>query len=141
MAAATADRKTSARSTGRTFTADLAAATKIWLGTLVAVNAAGYAVPASDTAALKVIGVALSTVDNTGAAGAKSITVETGVFKLVNLATAIVQASKHKLCYVGDDQSVTTAAVAANDVVAGIVDAIDTDGVWVYVAPENGALA
>lgn len=50
---------------------------KIYKGSLVAVNAAGFAVPVSHTAAnLKPVGVANETVDNSsGAAGAKSLNV------------------------------------------------------------------
>lgn len=142
MAALAADRITPSRKTGRSFLGKLAAATKIYMGSLVAKNAAGNVVPASDTAALKVIGVALETVDNTaGAAGDKSVQLLTGVFKFGNAGGAIVLASTHALAYVADDNSVTTAAVAVNDVIAGLVDAIDSDGVWLSVGPEYGALA
>lgn len=140
MAALTKDKIRKCRTTGRTFLGDMAAATKIYLGALVAKNAAGNVVPASDTAALKVIGVALETVDNTGAAGAKQIQIQAGVFLFANAGGAIVQASKHALCYVADDDSVTTAAVAVNDVIAGIVDDFSTTEVWVSVGPEYGAL-
>ncbi|MCA9678949.1 MAG: hypothetical protein KC464_28220 [Myxococcales bacterium] len=142
MAALTADRITKSRATGRSFTGDVAAATTIYLGSLVAKNAAGYIVPAADTAGLVVVGVAMAAVDNSaGGNGDLTVTIMTGVFRLENAAGAIVQASKHGLCYVADDQSVSTAAAMTNDVVAGIVDAIDTDGVWVAVGPEYGALA
>jgi hypothetical protein len=63
------------------------------------------------------------------------------VFEFANAGGAIVQASKHGLCYVADDQSVTTAAVAANDVVAGVVESFTATTVMVYVAPEIGATA
>lgn len=142
MPALAADRITPSRKTGRSLVGDLAAATKIYMGSLVAKNAAGYCVPASDAAALRVVGVALETVDNTaGAAGDKNVHLLTGVFKLGNAGGAIVQASKHALAYVADDNSVTTAAVAVNDVIAGLVDSIDSDGVWLSVGPEYGALA
>lgn len=136
MGAATGDRKITNTGIRRTFRGALAAATIIYVGTLVARNAAGNVVPASDAAAIEVVGVALSTVDNSaGIAGDKSIQLGTGVFEFVNLAGAIVLASHLALCYVGDDQSVTTAAVAANDVIAGLVVSFDATTVLVDVDP------
>ena len=136
MAAATADRKINSNGVRKTFRGALAAATIIYVGTLVARNAAGNLVPASDAANLTVVGVALETVDNSaGLAGAKSIACGVGVFEFVNLAGAIVLASAHALCYVGDDQSVTTAAVAAEDVIAGLVVGYTTTTVLVDVDP------
>lgn len=98
--------------------------------------------PASDTANLKVVGVAVYKVDTTGVAnGVRKVEIATGVFEFANLAGAIVQAGKHALCYVGDDNSVTTAAAATNDVVAGVVESFTTSSVFVRVGPEYGALA
>lgn len=141
MAAATQDRIIRTKWTGRTFAGKVAAATIIYAGTLVAKNAAGNIVPASDTAALKVVGYSLEKVDNSdGAAGDLKVQIQEGVIELDNAGGAIVQASQHGLCYVADDQSVTTAAVAANDIVAGIVDDFTATKVWVRVGPEYGAL-
>lgn len=143
MAALAADRLTRTRAGGSTRmgTADLAANAKIYNGALIAKNAAGYVVPASDTAGLKVIGIALQAGDNTGGAdGALSITYLTGVeAELDNAGGAIVQASDHALCTVSDDHSVTTAAVTVNDIVAGRVRRFDAASVWVYVDEEIGA--
>lgn len=137
MTALAADRKTRSKTTGRSFTGDVAATTVIYKGAMVARNAAGYIVPASDTANLTVVGVAMEKVDNSaGANGAKTVNIETGVFEFGNAGGAIVQASKHTACYVSDDNSVTTAAVAASDIKAGTVDAFTTTTVWVRIAPE-----
>lgn len=136
MAALTAERNTRTKATAavRTNSGGVAAATTIWLGALIAVNAAGFIVPASDTAALKVVGIANETVVNAGAAGAKSVVYQTGlVVELENAGGAIVQASMHRTCVVADDQSVTTAAVATNDIVAGVVQGFTSTKVWVYV--------
>lgn len=134
MAALTADRKMLSRYTGRSFVGDVAAATVIYGGSMVAKNAAGHIVPASDTAALVVVGVAQEKVDNSaGAAAAKTVQILTGVFTFLNAGGAIVQAGKHANCYVADDQSVTTAAVAANDIVAGTVDAFTATTVDVAI--------
>jgi hypothetical protein len=137
MAALAADRTTRMRSGGATRVnkGDVAASTKIYKGAVIAKNAAGYIVPAADTAALKVVGVAEEQVDNTaGANGAKTVSYITGAdFELVNLAGAIVQASKHALCYAGDDQSVSTAALMTNDLPVGTVSEFTTTKVWVYI--------
>lgn len=142
MAAATADRKLRLQGDiRRTFLGKMAATTKIYAGTIVAKNAAGNVLPASDTAALKVLGVALETVDNTGAASAKSIQLGTGVFEFENVGGAIVLASHGALCYVADDNGVSTAAAMTNDIVAGLVVDFTTTKVFVDIDPMYGALA
>lgn len=135
MAALAKDRNTRTRGVGQRGVGDVAAATKIYKGALIAKNAAGYIVPASDTAALVVIGVAEAQVDNTaGGNGALTVPYVTGLcVELNNAGGAIVQASKHLTCYVADDNSVTTAAVAANDIKVGQVREFTTALVWVYV--------
>ena len=137
MAALTADRNTSIKAGGpaRARVGDVAAATTIFKGSVVAKDAAGHLVPASDTAGLKVLGIAEETVDNSaGAAAAKTCSYITGVeAELENAGGAIVQASKHALCYVADDQSVTTAAVGVNDIVVGQVVSFTAAKVRVYI--------
>lgn len=142
MAALTADAERNNTGITRLIVGDVATNVVIYRHALVAKNAAGYIVPASDTANLKVVGVAVYKVDTTGVAnGVRKVEIATGVFEFANLAGAIVQAGKHALCYVGDDNSVTTAAAATNDVVAGVVESFTTSSVFVRVGPEYGALA
>lgn len=142
MAALTKDRKINTTGVRRSLTGAVAASTTIYLGALLAVNASGYLVPASDAAAIKVVGVALEAVDNAaGANGAKQVNYGTGVFEFENAGGAIVQASYQRLCYVADDQSVSTAAAMTNDVVAGLVLSFTTTKVLVDVDPAYGALA
>lgn len=108
----------------------LAASVVIYKGTIVSLNAAGFAIPGTDTASTKVVGIADDTVDNsTGIAGAKSAKVRRGVFKLKN--SGIVQANIHANAVVVDNQ--TVASDSTNDIVAGRIEAIDTDGVWVRI--------
>jgi hypothetical protein len=136
MAALTADRNIRIETGGapRVGEGDVAAATTIYKGAVIARNAAGNVVPASDTAALKVIGIAEEKVVNAGAAGAAVVKYITGVTaELLNAGGAIVQASKHTFCYVSDDNSVTTAAVAVNDIPVGTVSSFTTTKVMVYI--------
>ncbi len=115
--------------------AALAAGAVIFLGGLIAKNAAGNVVAASDAASLKVIGVAEENADNSaGIAGAVSVGYATGLgVELLNDGGAILLASQFEPCYVADDQSVTTSAIAAHDVLVGIVTEFTTTKVWVYV--------
>lgn len=129
MAALTADRNTPSKATFRRVKLKVKGATKIYAGALVAV-VGGYAVPAGDTVGHTVIGRAEDTVDNSaGADGAKEIEVSTGVFKY---ATAtIAQANVGADATVVDDQTLGLAAGTTNDIVAGRIEEIDSDGVWI----------
>jgi hypothetical protein len=109
----------------------VAADTRIFLGTQVATDSDGRAVPASDTAGLRVIGRAEEEVDNRdGAAGAKSIRVKRGVFRYKNSATQAVDADDiGKECFIEDDE--TVAETSTHKVKAGRVVDVDSAGVWV----------
>jgi len=119
----------------------------IYAGSMVAVNASGVAVPASDATGLKVIGRAQSYSDNQTTAlysATKVVTIKRGVFRWAN-GGSFTAASIGNLAYVSDDQTVTTAASATYDIVAGIIvdyDAATTD-VWVdtYAVGGQGALS
>lgn len=132
MAAATADRDDKRRD-------DLSldfplAAVKVYKGTLLSVNSAGYATPATDTAGETVIGVAEETVDNSGgAAGDENVRVyRTGSFELAYGAGDADQADVGQLVYVTDDQTVDLAAVPVNDVLVGrVTEVVDTSTVRV----------
>lgn len=142
MAALTKDRVLRTRGVGRRpGYRKLAANAIIFAGAAIALNAAGFVVPASDTAALKVIGVAEAYVNNTGgAAGDKEVPFVTGLdVEFENAGGAIVQASVGLRCMVADDQSVTTVAVAANDIPMGRVVEFTTTKVWVYVDEDLAA--
>lgn len=109
----------------------MAAATTIPLGALVALDASGNAVNASDTAALRVVGRAEQTVNNaSGSAGDLTINVARGVFLWGNSATqAVTAAYKDKYVYVEDNQ--TVAISTTNFIIAGKVIEVATEGVWV----------
>ncbi len=128
MAALTEDRNTPRRD-GDCFNKGVAASATIFAGSLVCVNAAGYAVPGSVATTLKAIGKAEERVDNSGGAdGDVSITVRKGVFQFAN-AGDVTLAHLEANVYINDDQTVSS--VATGKSVAGKCVAIDSDGVWI----------
>lgn len=109
----------------------MAAETKIYIGSLVATDDAGHALPAADVAGLKVHGRSQHEVDNSeGEAGDQEIVVRRGCFKYSNSATnPVLQEHVGKPCYVEDDSIV--AADSDNLVVAGLVLQVEDGDVWV----------
>jgi hypothetical protein len=120
MAALTKDRATPYRD-GIEIEFPVAANTKIYAGSLVCGNTSGYAVPAADTAGLKLLGVSLEQEDNTGGAnGAKTVRLRrTGNFLFD--AASITQAMVGTAMYVVDDHTIDDASGPANDVRVGIL--------------------
>lgn len=130
MAAATAEINTPERP-GLTTSYPVAASTTIYAGTLVALNSAGNAIPAADTAGLRVVGRAETTVANAGSAGAATVEVKEGVFLYNNSATDAVDADdRGKICFVEDDNTVSETGTT-HRVVAGRVVDVTSAGVWV----------
>lgn len=129
-----ADRNTPRRE-AKSLSVVVAAAVKIFAGALVAANATGFAVPGATAATLTYLGRAEESVDNTlGADGAVSVTVRRGeAFKFKNASgDPVTQASLGKLCYITDDETVSATNAGGNtQSAAGIVIAVDPDGVWV----------
>jgi hypothetical protein len=109
----------------------------IYGGGLTCVNAAGYALPGSDTAGLIFVGVALERVDNSsGSAGDKSVNCRRrGLFKLT-LGTAISQANVGDNVFLVDDQTVDVTGNTTHGIFCGIIAAyIDTTHAWVDIEP------
>lgn len=120
MAALTKDRATPYRE-GIEVAYPVAAAVKIYAGSLVCVNAGGLAAPAADTSGYRLAGVALEQVDNsTGADGAKSVRVRRhGIFEFD--AASITQAMVGDPMYAVDDHTFDDAAGPTNDIKMGIL--------------------
>lgn len=118
--ALTSGRNTPARE-GKFLTLPVKGATVIYDGSLVAVDANGFAVPAAKATALTAAGRAEQYVDNlAGADGALTILVRRGVFRWSNASTGAVAAKDVlKSCYMNDDESVTITATGSS--VAGKV--------------------
>jgi hypothetical protein len=111
----------------------VAASTKIYKGSMVALSA-GYLVPASTSTSLIVVGRAEATVDNTtGSAGALFCDVRRGQFQWDNSASAdlIAQANVGALCYAVDDHTVALTSGSSTRSVAGTIKRVETAGVWV----------
>lgn len=111
------------------------AATRIWGGTIVALDATGFAVPATTATTLQIMGRAERTADNTnGVAGDVTISVEQSIsenkdFYFSNdAATPVVQADVGKTAYAVDDQTVS--AVSTGRSIAGTIMGVDAGGVW-----------
>jgi hypothetical protein len=160
MAALTTARNTPEMADGgrmRSYTVE--ANTNIYLGGIVALNAAGNAVPASATTtvanALKVVGRAervtngipgQNALNNPGAAGAVSITARKGVF-LYSTDGSVGAAQVGLVCYALDDNNVTASDRASGATVqqyaaGGVVVAIDSSGqVWVDFWHQSNAAA
>lgn len=112
----------------------VAAATKIYQGGMVAINASSLAVPGATSTTLKCIGRADETADNTaGSAGDKKITVRRGVFQFANSASGDLIALKDvgAVCYMVDDQTVALTNGSSSRSVAGKIHDVDANGVWV----------
>ena len=135
MTALTKDRETESKEPN--FRAYPMAAVKIYKGSLVAINAAGYAAPAADTVNFRVVGVADEQVDNSaGAAGDKKIRVLHGrAFRFV--ASSITQAMVGQTMYVVDDQTVDD-GIGTNAIQAGVlVEFVSATEGWIVI-PRGG---
>jgi hypothetical protein len=112
----------------------VAAATKIFGGSLVCLNAAGFLVPGSVSTTLTYVGRADDFCDNTGGAdGTKSAYVRRHkAFKFLNSgADPVAQADLGKTVYVVDDQTVAKTNGVGTRSAAGRLVGIDPDGVWI----------
>lgn len=129
------DRDTQRRD-GAQFGDPVAANAKIHAGALVAIDANGYAVPATATAAQRTRGVAQASVDNTGGGnGGKSVPLRRGVFNFRNSTGTelIARADIGASCYVVDDETVAKTSATNTRPIAGVIRDVDAAGVWVEV--------
>jgi hypothetical protein len=120
MPALTKDRATPYRE-GIEVEYPVAASTKIFAGSLVCVNANGFAVPAADTSGYRFAGVAMEARDNSsGANGAKVVRVRRfGVFEFD--AASITQAMVGEAMYALDDHTFDDTAGVTNHIPVGIL--------------------
>ncbi|RIV82957.1 hypothetical protein D2V17_14235 [Aurantiacibacter xanthus] len=115
---------------------NVAAATTIYAGALVCLNAAGTAVPGSTATTLTAVGRAEEYVDNSaGAAGDKTINVRRGVYRFGNSAAAdeIGPEDIGKTAYVVDDETVALTNGTNTRSAAGKIYDVDAQGVWIEI--------
>ncbi len=125
MAALTEDRNTKMRDG---VFLGLEAAAEIFAGAMVSIDSSGKAVPAT-SGGNAVVGRAEYHVF-TG----EQLRVRRGVFNYDDSASDITRADIGATVYVVDDQTVTkTLAEGATAAVAGTVQDVDTEGVWVRI--------
>lgn len=132
MAALAQDRSTPQR-TGDIESHPVKAATTIFAGSLVCLDAAGWLVPGAVATTLIARGRAEERVANAGANGALSAKVRRGIFRFANSAAgdAITRAEIGDPCYVVDDQTVAKTNGGNTRSVAGTIRDVDAQGVWV----------
>lgn len=121
---------------------------KVYQGAIVVVDTAnGYGRPAFTGTGLVAAGVAQKTVDNTSTGtlpgantdGGLTVPVKSGEiygpFASAAAPNAVTDAMRGQICYLVDDNTVTASSSGASP--AGIVDSVDSDGVWVQINPDG----
>jgi hypothetical protein len=134
MSALTRDRATPYRE-GIEMEYSVAANTKIFAGSLVCVNATGYAVPAADTSGYRFAGVAMEQVDNSGGSdGGQVLRLRrAGVFEFD--AGSITQDMVGADMYAADDHTFDDAAGPTNDIKVGqLVKYVSATRGWIDIA-------
>lgn len=130
MAALTQDRNTKYRD-GIDFEFPVAANQIIFAGSMVGINAAGYAVKMSAITTLRSVGVAQAKVDNTGgASGDKNVRVRRGTFLFAN-GESIALTDVGATAYANDDQTLFKTSTGRS--VTGIIRNVTSEGVWVEI--------
>ena len=135
MAALTKDRDTPMRASD-IYVHPVKAATVIFAGSLVCLDAAGNAQPGAVATTLTAVGRAESHVDNSGgAAGDETVHGQRGVFRFANSSAGdlIARTEIGDDCYVVDDQTVAKTSGTNTRSVAGKVRDVDAQGVWVEI--------
>ena len=133
MVAQTADRNTPSY-LGDLREAPLAAAIKVFAGSILMRNAAGFLTKGATATGAFGVGVAQEQVDNiAGAAGAKTVKFKSGVWRFANSAAGdlIALVNIGAKCWIVDDQTVALTNGTATRSPAGIIENVDALGVWV----------
>lgn len=117
---------------GRRLSLPVKAGTTIYQGSIVALDADGYAIPGKTATGLTAAGRAEETVSASDTDGI--ISVSRGTFVFDNTSTAankVKAANVLKPCYIEDDQTVSTLATGTS--IAGTVLRVDDNGVAVRI--------
>lgn len=136
MAALTANRRRYRRGVARKGYAVGADSMQFYEGQLVVFDTAGKLRPAADTSGFRIAGVATKK-ESTGASNTREIEFEFGHEEWFPI-TGITAADKQAMGMVADDNTVTDAATATNDVEVGLVQNLETkggvSGAWFRIA-------
>lgn len=114
----------------------------IYAGSLVMIDATGYAIPGADAAGGIFAGVALEEANNVGgASGAKTVRVARDGHHLF-AATGMAITDMFAAAYIVDDETVGLAATTTNDVKCGEIVAVESaTAVWVDISKTAAAAA
>jgi hypothetical protein len=112
----------------------VATGVKIYAGSLVCVNASGYAAPGANTVNFKLAGMALEQVDNTlGGNGAKKVLVRrTGEYLFKS--SSISQADVGKIMYLVDDQTFDESDPGQGIVCGVLTEYVSATSGWLDIA-------
>ena len=125
------ERKLITRRTGNLFNFPVAANAIIREGGLTVLDAT-FAKPGATALNLIGVGIARETVDNTGGAnGAKTVTVEKGIYPFVN-AGGVTRAHIGSPAWIVDDQTVAHDSGSNTRSSFGRIVDVNGDGVWVH---------
>lgn len=127
MTALTADRPTNRRP-GHQLVDPVAASVRVFMGSLVVLDASGNAKPGTTATGLIARGVAQETVDNLlGAAGAKTVRTESGCFGFATDGS-ITRAHIGKTVYIVDDQTLSATDGSGTRSAAGVLKDLEGSG-------------
>lgn len=131
--AATQSRDTIMRNVNPKVSIPLKANAKVYKGTMIAIDASGYAVSAAAATAYQVVLVASADADNTGGLnGAISVDCYECEAYFANSSTAACDATcLGNLIYVEDNQTLAKTSETSSLSVAGRCTGFDSGGVWV----------
>ena len=111
------------------------ASTRIFAGALIMRNAAGFLIRGAVATGSTGVGIAEEPADNTsGANGAINVTYRTGIvarFRNSTGADLIAQADVGAIAWIADDDQVAKTNGTTTRSRAGIIEAVDSQGVWV----------
>jgi len=127
---------------GQTTAFPVAASTKTLIGAFAALDGSNNLVNATDAAARRVVGLHASETDNSsGSAGDLSSPVFKGcVFVKNSESNALTDAHIGRAAFIEDNETVSSSG-GTNYVVAGIVEDVTSDGVWLWVGLPNAPAA
>ena len=109
-------------------------AAKLYVGEMVSQDATPEALAASDTASELVLGIGTKEIDNTDD-GETVNDISTAIHLMDNSSTALAKTDIGGFAYVEDACTVTTIAGATNNIIAGVVVEVTSDGVYVDFDP------